>query len=115
MEDLVGIRVVDGVMGECGFITWGRVFGAVEEDELAQAVRSHLHTCGLHDVESVEVCYSLRDLSHHTYFYEALFKFAREKKPSAKQYAKWIARKRKAIERGREVYFLGLPRPARSP
>jgi hypothetical protein len=29
MEDLVGIRVVDGVMGKCGFITWGRVFGAL--------------------------------------------------------------------------------------
>jgi hypothetical protein len=109
MEDLVGIKVVDSIKGECGIVTWGRLFGPVDEDALAKAVRPHLGNFGLCNVELVQVCYSLRDLAHHPYFYEALFQFSREKIPSAKQYKKWLARKRKAVERGREVYFLGLP------
>ncbi len=112
MEDLVGIKVVDRVKGECGLITWGRLFGAVDEDALAQAVRPHLGKCGLRDVDLVQVCHSLGALSHHPYFYEALFEFAREKQPSSKRYAKWVKRKRKAVERGREIYFLGLPAPS---
>jgi hypothetical protein len=113
MEDIVGVRVVDRERGEFGFITWGRVFGPVEEAKLAAAVRISAERCGLGAIESVTVCESLQALSGHPYFFEALLEFAREAKPRGAGYVKWLAGKRKAVEQGREIYFLGDPRPRR--
>lgn len=109
MEHLVGIKVKDKVLGEIGFVTWGRIFDPVDDDELLAAVKKNLKKFGIFEPESMEVCYSLQDVSEFLYFYEAIFEFSKNKFPdTGAEYKKWRAKKKKAILQGEDIYSLGL-------
>ena len=41
------------------------------------------------------------------YFYEALIIFSRQRIPYGRAYAKWRTTRRKQIEAGKEIYYLG--------
>lgn len=107
MEEVVALKIRDRTRGVVGFITWGRVFDAVDEAELVRAVRSHAAKFGLKDVIEVSVCASLQEISSAPYFYEGLLRFAWEPVPFGKEYEPWRARKREAISAGHEIFAAG--------
>jgi len=107
MEDVVALVATDTAKGKYGFMTWGRVFDAVDDTELMNAIRSHLHTFGLTNVEEVKLCESLIESSHCKYFYEGLFAFANRSIPFGDEYANWACDKRDAILSGREIFCAG--------
>ena len=105
MEDVIGLRVrsPDGEVN--GFITWGRVFDAVDPAKQIKALRKMLPLYKIDPNSEIELCYSLSDLSAFPYFYEALIQFAAEFPKTRSE--KWMAMRRAKIKVGREIYFLG--------
>ena len=110
MEDLVAIRVTDEVGKLHYFMTWGRVFGPIDQAPLLQAVGSHLAVFGLKNFREIALCDTLRDASDQPYFFEALFDFSRQGIPFGEGYELWEEERRKSIERGKEIYYLGAQR-----
>lgn len=108
MENLVGIIVKDKNFGEVGFVTWGRVFDRVDPEPLLEAIKLNLKIFGIKELESIEVCDTLQEVSGFPYFYEAIFKFARDIIPKNMLYENWCKKKRQAILEGEDIYFLGL-------
>lgn len=108
MEDVVGIKVRDAKNGWFGFVTWGRLWDAVDGTELIRAVTPHL--TGFQDIthpQEVQICNSLRDLRDAEYFYEGLISFSRERPPYGDGYEAWRKRKQRDIQDGRDIYFIG--------
>jgi hypothetical protein len=56
-----------------------------------------------------EVCRSLQDAAGEPYFYEALFAFGQKPIPFGEGYAGWRESMDRAMQEGREIYFLGRP------
>lgn len=108
MEHLVGIKIKDKLLGEVGFITWGRLFHPVDEKPLLDAVAMHAAKFGIFHLEDIALCNTLLEVSSLPYFYEALFEFSQKTIPDSKKYKAWCATKRKKIKQGEEIYFLGL-------
>jgi len=76
MDDVVGIRVVDDKRGEFGVLSWGRVFGAVDENTLRDKVVAALEGMGVGAITAAEVCNDLGELQDFEYFYEGLISFS---------------------------------------
>jgi len=111
MENNVAIKVVDKKRGTVAFLTWGRVFGAVEMVPLLQAVEKSFPKFGLRDAKSAKVCNSLREVAMHEYFYEKLVAMAWKSIPFGKKsYPLWAAKARRAISQGKELYYLSCRR-----
>ena len=108
MEDLIGIKVKDKILGEVGLITWGRIFRSVDESKLLEVIKNNLSQFGITEPYSVEVCYTLQEVSSFPYFYEALFDFSQRIIPDGKKYKPWQRKMAKALLQGEEIYFLGL-------
>ena len=107
MEEVVAIRIVDQ-KGKAHFVlTWGRTFDAVSPGPLLSAVRRHLPQFGIHAVRSVRLCDTFQAASDQPYFYEALITFSQQLVPYGQPYAKWRATRRKQIEAGKDIYYLG--------
>lgn len=106
----MGIKIQDKVLGTVGFITWGRVFDRIDAQSLLDAVAKNSSKFGIQNLEKIELCDSLQDLSAFPYFYEALFAFAQENIQYGKKYEDWCAKKQKAILQGEDIYFLGIPK-----
>jgi len=107
MEEVVAIKVVDAKRTIHFFITWGRAFDAVRPEPLVSAVRRQLRQFGVRVVRSIRICETLQAAADQPYFYEALIHFSRRRVPHGKAYAKWTAARRKQIEAGKEIYYLG--------
>jgi hypothetical protein len=90
-------------------MTWGRIFDRIDETELLDVVEKYMSGCDVKYPIQMKVCISLQEISHYPYFYEALFSFSQEKIPDKiKDYAKWIAKKKRALRKGKNIYFLGF-------
>ena len=107
MEEVVAIKVLDGKRRPHFFLTWGRVFDPVDPEPLLSAVRERLRQFGIHAVRSVRVCGTLQAAADQPYFYEALMIYSQQRVPYGKAYSKWRATRRKQIEAGNEIYYLG--------
>ena len=88
-------------------LTWGRAFDAVSPGPLLSAVGRHLRQFGIDAVRSIRICDTLRAAADQAYFYEALLVFSQQRVPYGKAYPKWRATRRKQIEAGKEIYYLG--------
>ena len=108
MEDIVGIKFEDKKMGEGAFLTWGRLFDEVDESELLDLIKKHLPNWNINNLESIEVCYSLQEVSDQPYFYECLIKFIQEPIPYGAKYKAWKKKKKKALLEGKDIYFMGF-------
>lgn len=106
----IAIKAVDKSGRTHFFLTWGRVFDAVEDDSLLAAVRPNLSTWGVDPDSSLEVCYTLQEAAAEPYFYEGLFGMAQERIPFGPKYKAWQSRKRKQITKGKEIWYLGKKR-----
>ena len=108
MEDIVGIKIKDKIFGQVSFITWGRIFHPVDPQLLLDNVIRHTPKFGIKNVEAIDLCDTLQEISSFPYFYEALFEFSQKIIPDGKRYNVWKNKMKRAIERGEEIYFLGL-------
>jgi hypothetical protein len=108
MEHIVGIKVNDKNLGEVGFLTWGRIFHPVDSELLLDTVQKHFSKFGIYYAETVVLCDTLQEISHFPYFYEGLFEFSQKIIPEGKKYRIWQESIMKALEKGEEIYFLGV-------
>ena len=76
MEDVTAIKVTDSVRGKYAFLTWGRIYDAVDPAELVAAFKRLLPAMGFVDVKRVSVCYDLGEVSAYRYFFEGLLHFS---------------------------------------
>ncbi|HEV3102667.1 MAG TPA: hypothetical protein VG426_10070 [Candidatus Dormibacteraeota bacterium] len=118
MEDLVALRVRLKDGGVRYFLTWGRLFDPVDPKPLEAVVKANLGKFALQgEANSVEVCESLQEASRQPYFFEALWWFAQQTIPYGSGYMRWAIARRRRLEVGKELRFLGVPtkRTARPP
>lgn len=108
MDDIVGIKFVDKKMGEGAVITWGRVFDVVSDKKLLEVVQQTLPRFGVYELQSIELCYSLLEISDQPYFHEQLSFFIKRPIIFDKTYKKWARKKRIALKNGREILFTGF-------
>lgn len=109
MEEVVAIKATDTRGKNHFLITWGRVFGRTDPQPLLDAVRVSLPQFGLSAVRRLDLCATLQQASGQPFFYEALLSFGRQSIPSGKGRTTWDATRRKRIEAGKEIYYLGPP------
>jgi hypothetical protein len=107
MEDIVAVKVMDYEGNAHYFITWGRVFDAVDPESLLQAITPHLPRFGIKNFTDIRLCSSLREASGQLYFYEALFNFSQKTIPFGKSYELWRKKQQERIQNGKEIYYLG--------
>jgi hypothetical protein len=107
MEEVVAIKIVDQERKAHFVLTWGRAFDAASPGPLLSAVRRHLRQFGIHAVRSVRVCATLQAAADQPYFYEALIALSQKRVPYGKAYPKWRTTRRKQVEAGKEIYYLG--------
>jgi hypothetical protein len=108
MEDIVGIKFFDKKRGEGAAITWGRLFDVISDKKLLAVVRQALLKFGVHDLQSIELCYSLMEISDQPYFHEQLAFFIKRPIIFGITYKKWVRKKRIALQNGREILFTGF-------
>jgi|SRR3989339_408507 len=108
MEDIVGIKFVDRKKGEGAVITWGRLFDIISDKILLEVVKKKLPQFGVHDLESIELCYSLMEISDQPHFHEQLSYFIKRPIIFGITYKKWVRKKRIALQNGREILFTGF-------
>lgn len=98
------------------FLTWGRLFDAVDGANLESVVAQNLTKFALDGVaKSVEVCDSLQEASNQPYFFEALWALGQERIPFGPGYQKWAAKKRRELLRGVGLHYLGAGPRRRAP
>ncbi len=107
MEEVLAIKIVDAKRKSHFVLTWGRAFDTVSTGPLLSAVRRHLRQFGIHAVRSIRICDTLQAAADQPYFYEALIAFSQQRVPYGKAYPKWRATRRKQIEAGKDIYYLG--------
>lgn len=122
MEDVVAIVITDTDGLEHGVLTWGRIFGSVEYDELVEAVRRSISQFGISpDQASLRVAFTLQEVSAMPYFHECLFDMHAErleavtKDPSLGVTRAWLDRCREQVLGGRNIWYLGKPQTAHRP
>jgi len=108
MDDIVAVRATLAKGEKRYFLTWGRLFGAVETQQLIDAVMPHVVRIVRGAVTSVEVCDSLQEASGEPYFFEGLFSFGQTTIPHGPHYEQWVSEMRERVKAGGEIYFLGV-------
>jgi hypothetical protein len=106
MDDIVAIKIRTTDKRSHFVLTWGRLFDKIDDNKLLSVVSSNLDRFGI-TPKKVELCESLQEASQAKYFYEGFFKISQEKIPFGLTYKKWVARKRKLLRKGKDIYYLG--------
>ena len=111
MEDIVAIRVKLASGGDRYFLTYGRVFDAVEAGRMLDAVARNLHAFDLGGVPArVEQCHTLQEAKEQPYFFEAVISLAQNPIPFGAKYEAWRRKTAKEMERGKHLHYLGRKR-----
>lgn len=115
MDDVIAVRVRLDTGALRYFVTWGRIFDAVDPSRTEALVLDFAGRCSLGGKAlSAETCWSLRDARDETYFYEALVSYSGQlagRPTDDAGHDRWVADRAAAMAQGREIYYLGLPRP----
>jgi hypothetical protein len=109
VDDVVGIIVQDCHKGAVGLMTWGRLYGALDENRLIDSLLAPLADFGLNDIVAIRVCSSLAEVSRCPYFHEALLRFAWSGGPAFGEttYPAWLEEAKERVARGEDLYLLG--------
>jgi hypothetical protein len=107
MEDIIGIKVLNSRQKSVGFMTYGRLWDAVDDSELKDAIRANLTRFGLEPSNEIQMCRSLKELQSCNYFYEGLIWFAWHPIPFGPQYEEWRRQKQVELLSGESIYYLG--------
>ncbi len=109
MEDVVAIEARLRSGERRYFLTWGRLFDAVDPEPLIESARMHMSEAALGgEIESVRLCGSLQEARDAPYFFEALVWFGQHSIPHGEGYQAWQARMRSELAEGKQLYFLGV-------
>lgn len=118
MDDIVAIIITVEGGQDFALLTWGRVFGPVEYEELLAAVLPHVGTFGISGSEVLgRAASSLQEVATAPYFYECLFSMILERTRApvddtgAIRWAEWAESRRRLIEDGKSIYFAGNLHP----
>jgi hypothetical protein len=109
MEDVVAVKLRDRKRGEWALVTWGRVYDAVDEKPLLDALRRVAPLLGFPDLEDLEVCYHLGEVRDYQYFHEALLNFAGRMANEPYESDAWKQSQRDDETLRRSVYILQPP------
>jgi hypothetical protein len=108
VDDIVAIEVRLQSGENRYFLTWGRIQDHVEPEPLAALLLRHAGRFSLDGIPvSARVLWSLHPATAAPYFYEYFFEICRERIPSGRRHEKWRRAKAEAMERGREIWYLG--------
>ena len=111
MEDIVAIRVRLATGSDRFFLTYGRLFDAVDPSRTLEVVVRHLHAYDLGGRPvRVEMCHTLQDAKSQPYFFEALFQLSQQSIPLGAQYEAWRRKVSAEMERGKHLHYLGRRR-----
>ena len=105
MDDVVGLRVTLKNGRVRGVITWGRVGDPIDDGWLLDAYRLSLSVESKAEVERVELCGSLREISTSEYFFEGLIAFARRPIPFGEGYEEWRAERLDEFKAGNGDFY----------
>jgi hypothetical protein len=105
MDDVIAIKVRRKDGSRYGLLAWGRIFGALEEEQLLEAVRRSSKSAA-DEVAMAEVCESLADVSTAKYFYEGLLFFAWRPIPFGPGYEAWRGEREREYLAGTGNVFL---------
>lgn len=111
MENIVAIRIMDKEEGETGVLTFGRIFDTINPDHLLDIVRLNCPKFGVRNLQSMELCLTIQEVSHMRYFYESYANLLREyvKRPTHSiDYDNWIEEKKRRMYCGQDIYCLGF-------
>jgi hypothetical protein len=113
MENVIAIRAKTDQGQARYWLTWGRLFDAVDPEPMIAAVRPHLRWSDRHgEIVEITVCRSLQEASTQPYFYEGLFWLGQTHIPPGDGYEDWKRTKRDRLADGRELFYLGDPGPS---
>lgn len=104
LKDIIGIKLFDKKMGQAACITWGRVY---KEEELLELIKVQFIQYGFENIESIEPCYSLQEITIYPYFYEQWIYFIQKRIPYKTGYKIWLQEKRRALLGGQDIKFVG--------
>jgi hypothetical protein len=116
VDDIVAAAVqIDGAWHH--WLTWGRLFGGVEYDELAAALAPHLERCGFVPRADQVVFETLRMASSAPWFHECFYSVIDERvlalldDPSLRDPDRWIAYRRAILADGGGLWYCGEADP----
>jgi hypothetical protein len=108
VEDIVAIRVKLEAGPDRFFLTYGRIFGAVDATGTLQVVARNLHAFALGGQPvRVELCHTLQEAKDQPYFFEAIAEFAQQPIPYGAKYEVWRRRIAREMVNGKHLYYLG--------
>ncbi len=112
MDDYVAVCVQLKRNGRRYFLTFGRLFDAVDGTELEALVLKHSKSFALGgEPIKAEVCYSLADADNSPYFYECLMALVRHGPPQgAAKWKTWKQKMAEAIRNGEMLMYCGDPK-----
>jgi hypothetical protein len=108
--------VTDRERGEHAFLTWGRVYDAVDPTKLEAALKRLLPTMGFRNVELVSVCNDLGAVRNYRYFHEGLLNFAARMAREPYETQAWAKEQQSDEALRKNLFLIGPPRatPANS-
>jgi|GEM_PF-2289910 len=104
LQDIIGIKFFDEKMGQAACMTWGKVY---KEDKILELVKVKCAQYGFRNIESIEVCYSLQEITIYPFFYEQWIYFIHEHIPYKDGYKKWLLKKQEVLLHGQDIKFVG--------
>jgi len=112
MESLVAVAVKLENGQKRFFLTWGRIFDAVDGSELEKIVLKYSSGYALDGNPIVaEVAYSLQDAAYEPYFYEAFYFLCSTRVPTVgSTYKKWVTKMRRDMRQGKHLFYCGSPK-----
>ncbi len=111
MENIIAVELALETGERRYFLTWGRIQSTVDTTSLEDQVLKHSIRFALGGTPvSAHVCESLQEASGEPYFYECFFLMCQERIPFGEEYRRWKEGMAAAMEKGKELYFLGAPR-----
>jgi hypothetical protein len=113
MDDVIAIRTHTDEGQVRHWLTWGRLFDAIDPEPMLAAVRPHLRWSGQRgEIVKVEICSTLQEAAAQPYFYEGLFRLSQTRIPFGDGYEGWKRVMRDRLAEGRELFYLGDPQVA---
>lgn len=107
MEDVIGFKAMSSNQRWVGFLTFGRLWGPLETEQLENAIRDALPSFGIDRSAEVYICESLQHLRSCPYFYEGLLSFAWRPISFGSGYDAWRQKQRDEVGTGSGVYCVG--------
>jgi hypothetical protein len=112
LENIIAVAMIGADGTKFYFLTWGRIFDPVDEEEIIKCVKIYADKCNVSKpIKAGYVCHDLQEASKQMYFYEAFYYMALVKVPSEKKpYQRWKTKIVEELKRGNKIFYLGNPK-----